>query len=593
MRRITYSLQEKASLSLNAAAQREPAAAAPMAIRMATAALRMETPESPNRRVPVIIETKGNAGPQVAERLEPLSGRFFSAFLTPEAALAIAALPEVLRVQTKRRKRPTLDHVAGDIGLTAAIGTPRIVEETGRGVFVGIIDSGFDLSHPAFRDASGNLRVTALLEQHDDGTETVFTTEELEEAWHDGGAADLPGFDADGHGTHVASIAAGSAVAGMSGIAPDARLLLVKTDFTNTDSAASWIFRRAGDTPCVINMSLGSHLGGHDGTDIEERLHERLTATPGRAIVISAGNERTDSIHIGGRFHESQVQEAKFDLVMPDEGPPGVVLTLWYGAADRFDIELVTPRGVSLPLPAIGKADRVTSSLMEIELARKRHRLSASIHAQIDISFLRRSIRRADLRGWRIRMKCTRASVGRLDGWFHDSGFAEFRANPLVEENRTVCLAATGNGCIAVASHISRNRWDSDAGRQKDTGAVIGRSSPFSSLGPTRDGRAKPDLSAPGQYVTAALADGSESADDESRAHTESRLLTIEGTSMAAPVVTGVVALLLQKRPHATLAHIRDVLQCSARRDLHTGPAAWDPTYGFGKIDVQRALALI
>ena len=183
--------------------------------------------------------------------------------------------------------------------------------------------------------------------------------------------------------------------------------------------------------------------------------------------------------------------------------------------------------------------------------------------------------------------------VGRLDAWMNNSGFAEFRAHSLVEMARTIGLPATGRGSIAVASHVSKNQWQADAGMETDIRAVIGRSSVFSSLGPTRDGRQKPDISAPGQYLTAALADGSELATLDDRALTPSRLLTIEGTSMATPVVTGVVPLMLQRKPTATLAQIADVLQRTARHDVHTGPVGWNPTYGFGKIDIAAALQAI
>ena len=88
------------------------------------------------------------------------------------------------------------------------------------------------------------------------------------------------------------------------GIAPEgARFLLVKTNFLDTDrEAASWAFSKAKNRPCVINMSFGAPLqGAHDGSDVEERLHEALVG-PGKLIVISAGNERHDAIHIGGLF---------------------------------------------------------------------------------------------------------------------------------------------------------------------------------------------------------------------------------------------------------------------------------------------------
>jgi subtilisin family serine protease len=189
-----------------------------------------------------------------------------------------------------------------------------------------------------------------------------------------------------------------------------------------------------------------------------------------------------------------------------------------------------------------------------------------------------------------VRITCRKATVGRIDGWFNNSGFAAFRAHPLLENARTVGLSATGAGCLAVASHVSKTAWASDLGDMTDDNLVVGRSSPFSSLGPTRTGGQKPDLSAPGQMVTAALASDSEMAADDQFAKTGQRLLTIAGTSMAAPVVTGAVALLLQQQPRRSLADIREILSRSVRRDAHTGPAPWDPFYGLGKLDIAAAL---
>jgi subtilisin family serine protease len=138
---------------------------------------------------------------------------------------------------------------------------------------------------------------------------------------------------------------------------------------------------------------------------------------------------------------------------------------------------------------------------------------------------------------------------------------------------------------------VTKNKWKSDNGAMEDTLAVIGRSSEFSSLGPTRDGREKPEISAPGQYVTAALAKDSEMQDWDDRSLDSKRQLTIEGTSMSAPVVTGVVALMLQKKTSLTPDKVRTILKQSASRDDHTGSLGWNPTYGHGKIDVVKIIA--
>jgi len=123
-----------------------------------------------------------------------------------------------------------------------------------------------------------------------------------------------------------------------------------------------------------------------------------------------------------------------------------------------------------------------------------------------------------------------------------------------------------------------------------DPDSLLGRSSVFSSLGPTRDGRAKPDLSAPGQRLQAALSHESRRAGDTRIASIGDRLLALAGTSMSAPMVTGAVALLLQQKPDRDIADIQSVLARSVRRDAHTGPALWNPIYGMGKLDVVAAL---
>ena len=141
-------------------------------------------------------------------------------------------------------------------------------------------------------------------------------------------------------------------------------------------------------------------------------------------------------------------------------------------------------------------------------------------------------------------------------------------------------------------SHVTKNRWRADEGLQTAPSAVVGRTSAFSSKGPTRDGREKPEVSAPGEMITAALASESEEADDGERANTADRTLTIEGTSMAAPYVAGVIALMLQQRPTLGPAEIIDIIKATSRKDEHTGPSSWTPEYGHGKMSALAAVNL-
>ena len=539
-------------------------------------------------RAAVLVEARDAAAVTdlLGDRAEVdrLSENFLSVQADVTKLAALTEVPQVRRVQTKKVSQPHLDAVLPDIGLAAPAAGSRPIDEDGAGVLVAVVDSGFDLSHPMFRDAAGKLRVEALLDQTVAGGRE-FSSAVLERRWAGGQG---PGADENGHGTHVAAIAAGSRFGAFEGVAPGARLLLVKTNFRDTDQAVSWIFQKAAQRPCVVNMSLGHHFGAHDGTDAEERLHLQLSG-PGRVIVVSAGNERNDDIHVGGGFHVGQVEEFTFDLLRQPDGTAFVIVTAWHSRDDRFDIELVTPEGDVLTEPSLGNAVDHDFSTSRVRMAQQRYTPSRLVQHFLSIE-VRDRFSNTKLRGWRLRATCRRAAVGRLDGWFHNSGFAAFRPHPLLEAARTVGLTATGSGCLAVASHVTKSAWDSDSGPRQINQLVIGRSSPFSSLGPTRDGRQKPDLSAPGQMVTAALAHDSEEAADDRFALTDDRLLTIAGTSMAAPAVTGAVALLLQQKPDRTVDGVRQILRDSARRDAHTGPGIWDPKYGLGKLDVARAL---
>ena len=595
MGKSTFKAVEKASMSLVSALRRQakkmaPNVAANAAGFVSTAAEVVRKED----RVSLLVET---SSPQklieelptlaVDERAEQLSSMFVSAHVTLSTAQAILRSEYADRVQTKKEHQLHTDMAGVDSALFPAAGGPRAVTETGKDVLIGIIDSGFDLSHPMFRDASGKLRVEGLLDQTGN-VPVELNNAQLETGWSNG---TNPGRDDNGHGTHVGSIAAGSTHQGFEGIAPGARFLLVKTNFLDTDDAVQWAFAKAGNKPCVVNMSLGTHFGSHDGTSAEELLIDQLSG-PGKVVVISAGNEREDSLHIGGRFLPNETQTLKFDVQRQINRRPVSILTLWYDPADDFSFSLISPLGAPFPVPSLGNIDSHSLPSFDLEIGRQLYAPGNAIQVQIQLGFNALNVPSSQLNNWRLRIDCNAATIGRIDGWFANGGFGKFDPHPLVEPARTVGMSATARSCIAVASHVSKNAWSSDSGPQQ-AGLLRGQSSPFSSLGPTRDSRKKPDISAPGQFITAALAANSEFASFGERVRTLDRLLTIEGTSMAAPVVTGIVALLLQKKKSLNPEQIRGLLAASARVDSHVGVAGWNPTFGHGKIDVKKALSLI
>lgn len=593
MKKHTFALDEKSSISLCSMLERASKTMRPLFSAHSAGYIGDgSTPVVAKALVSVNLYSANNQEVENAtasldpeEDIEHFGDGYYSGRFKVATLQSLTQFPSIEKIQTKKDNSLHLDSARQDIGLVLP-SQPRAITETGSGVLIGIVDSGFDLSHPMFWDTAGNLRVEALMDQTDSNRE--FDNAALLTGWAAGG--NKPGDDLNGHGTHVATIAGGSQFKGLEGVAPNSRFLLVKTDFKNTDKAVSWIYKKAATVPCVINLSLGNHFGPHDGTTLSERLYDTLVGS-GKILVVSAGNEREDQIHIGTRFIPHQTETVAFDFIPSSK--PFVAVTFWYDASDDIEVEIITPSGQTLPSPTLGNTgDSYTSSRFEVETSRRFY-TSTTIQGQIEISFIPNKFRELDLRNWRFRIRCKKATIGRFDLWFHNNGFAVFRPHQILEQNRTISQPATAQSAIAVASHVTKNIWDSDDGKQEDISAVIGRSSSFSSLGPTRDGRWKPEISAPGQYIIAGLAARSNLTTITERANTSEKLLAIEGTSMAAPIVTGAIACLLQKKSNLTPDQIRNLLISSVRRDAHTGPANWTPAYGHGKLNLPAAITAI
>ncbi|CAM2010068.1 S8 family serine peptidase [Acanthopleuribacter pedis] len=556
-------------------------------------------PGSQDPTVSLLVETQ--TGDQQLSDLssghcQRLSDQFVSLDLPMSKVEQLIQEPHVERIQTKRKHKLVMEQALEHAnGISAG---ERDFFESGSGVYIGIVDSGFDLSHPAFYDRNGRLRVDFLLDQV--GGKQEFDRDELEQKWTLGQGNFGPGFDSNGHGTHVAAIAGGTlfGTGGWEGVAPDARFLLVKTNMFDVDEGVKWIFEKAGRSPCVVNLSLGSHYGPHDGTNAEERLYNQLSGD-NQIIVVAAGNEQEKDLHVGSWYFPEQSNDYVFD-VLPgnDNTDPGVVVTGWYSERDQFDLFLGTPAGQFIPFPSQGDPGRkYSNNVVSIDVSRTYYQWSQLIQCRLELSFDRATVSIDDLYGWTLRTSSKQLTAGRFDAWFHNSDFARFRQHPHLEKYRTVGIPGTGSGTITVASFTSKTQWTGDQGFAEDALSLAGRLSRFSSLGPTRDGRWKPDIAAPGHMITSALADGSRLSKAIERTLVNQRAVTIEGTSMAAPFVSGVIALMLQKATasgkNLNPVEVKDLLAKSATKDWFTGREAWTPEFGRGKVNIPEVLSLI
>src|ERR1700722_15856461 len=120
----------------------------------------------------------------------------------------------------------------------------------------------------------------------------------------------------------------------------------------------------------------------------------------------------------------------------PDNSDPAAILTIWYNKGDKFDLPLTTPSGRRLAFPALDRARSELDEAIRIDLSRQRYLFNDLIQAQASISYPSTVLLGQSMRGWKLTAACQAASNGRLDGWFHKSGVAEFRAGTTVETAR-------------------------------------------------------------------------------------------------------------------------------------------------------------
>lgn len=510
---------------------------------------------------------------------------------------ALEAVPSVVRMEVSRVMNNELDLAAADVRVAPVhTGPPG---HRGAGVIIGIIDSGIDYRHQSFRAPDGRSRILAIWDQGlaRTGTEAppagfTYGVEYRQARINTALAAANPlsivrhqdSAAAQFHGTHVTGIAAGDgSVAGQGrpaftfvGIAPEADIIVVANnrgraagerglgDSADTLDAVRYIFNfaRSLGRPVVINQSQGDNVGPHDGTSLLERGLDNLLGGAGRAFVKSAGNEGARNRHASGTLTGGGVQTVQFNV---PGGVPQVTLDLWYRGADRFGVAVTRPGGTAtanvnpptsttINLPG-GNQVFIDSSLNDPGNADNR----------IFITISRGTATQVQAGNWSLTLRGNTISFGQWDAWIQRNSDSQFLA-PFVNAARTISVPGTAREIITVGSYITR-------------GAGVGSISSFSSLGPTRDGRRAPTLSAPGQTLFSANVT---TAADQYQG--------MMGTSMAAPMVTGAVALMLQRRPTMTAEQIRNCLMSTARSDANTGTTP-NNAWGSGKLDVQAAFA--
>lgn len=480
----------------------------------------------------------------------------------------------------------------------------------GRDVIVGIVDvEGGDFKHANFRNPDGTSRLLFLWDQssekdlamyaapYDCGRE--FTQAMLNDALQTADPyAALQYTPKDkAHGTHVMDIAAGSS-SQHPGVATQAELIFVHlglpTPITVEQgtlgsssylmNAVKYIFDKADalQKPAVINLSLGANGGPHDGSTLAEEMFDSLlNEKPGRAIVVAAGNSYNSHIHSSSQVANPFTLQWFIESHAPSGWWQRQELEIWYEAADVFNVEIETPDGTLLGGCALDQTQYGFAQNSDTELLLISHRSAATLgenENHINIFVDDRYPALTPLGDWRFRLTRTPNSTGsgNFHAWIERNDEYASHFAPASSQNQYT-LNGIGNADLPIV-----------VGSYDATNSGSFSISWFSGAGPSRNSRQpnKPDVSAPGENIYAARA-------------TCTGGTVKSGTSMAAPHVTGVVALLFQAAQwkHQRILSVEEVRQILFKALDRVPPAGnvgvHDIRYGFGRINARRALAQI
>ncbi len=516
----------------------------------------------------------------------------------------IERLPFVTRIENSHALSLDLDRSVPDIGAPEVWNQVKDTygrNVTGTGVIIGFVDTGIDTTHPDFTFPNGTTKILYLWDQTTAGRPPAGFNFGFECASVDIQARTCPETDTFGHGTHVAGIAAGSGMAtgNYTGVAPGASIIFVKSGYgvCNGDSwtfgtteildGVSYMVKKANQVGMrlVISLSLGGNIGAHDGTDPFE-LGLDAVVKSGTPVVVAAGNQARDNAHIRGQLSQGgnvtfqlQVQQTTVDLQVD----------VWYSPQDQISATLTTPDGQTYPVPT--RFGGVTGTYGNVTTLTSSSGIGNELYLEVN------STSNLPAKGWSVTLKANQIkSKGLWDAWTdaitcsYPGAFFIPGDGYIIDPYDTIGIPGTAKYVVTVGAYISKTSWKGMNGQSYGRKDIQpGGIASFSSLGPTRDGRIKPDVVAPGTLIASARSSAIPRTDSDP----DSLHRILAGTSMATPHVAGTIALMLQYAPNIQAMEIPGILRQTARLDTHTGViASGSPIWGFGKVDARTATGL-
>lgn len=254
---------------------------------------------------------------------------------------------------------------------------------TGRGVVLGFVDTGIRYDSAVFKREDGSSRILAIWDQTIQNGEppqgfsfgTEYTNAQINEALRSGDPLSVvPSTDTIGHGSEMASVAAGSNVQyGLSylGAAPDADIVMVKCREAKTylrdyyfvpDGVPAYSeadiglavkyldsFARVGNRPVVICIGMGTNWGDHSGGSVLARYLNRIATRRNRAVVVCGGNEGNAAHHYNHLYNLAETPVTETVEVRVGDSEPGFLMELWGNTPNVMSVSIRSPGGEMIP----------------------------------------------------------------------------------------------------------------------------------------------------------------------------------------------------------------------------------------------------
>ena len=464
----------------------------------------------------------------------------------------------------------------------------------GRGTLLGFVDTGIDYTQSAFQYEDETTKIKYIWDQAVRGNApegfhfgAEYTEEQINGALRSANPLEaVPHLDTVGHGTFLASVAAGRESGEYIGAAPEAEVIAVKLKragpfhyeqflipqwqenaYTASDLmlGIQYIINKADELgrPVVICIAVGSNSGGHNGFNPLEEYLARISGINGVAVVCAAGNESQERRHTHGRLTTGgETQNIELSV---GERAEDVYLSLLNGASDRIAVSIISPTGERIPkIPVRSGAGYTANLILERSMVTIDYSLPARASGD---QFTGIRIFNPTPGIWTITVHGEIVLNGEYHFWLPVTGFIDPDTVFLAPTpNYTIVIPATAAGTITCGTYDDKNN-----------------SLYFnSSWGPTRRPAVSPDLVAPGVNVGGVFPTG---------------YGQMSGSSVAAAITAGACALMMQwgivdeNETTLTTERIRAYLIRGCARDIFMEYP--NPQWGYGRLDLYNTLNFI